>query len=387
MTPRPFRILHVVGRMDRGGVETWLMHVYRRLDRSRFDFDFLVHTDRAASYDAEIRERGGRLISLPSPTPGLGYARRLRGGIDTARPYDVVHSHVHHFSGVVLRAAQKAAIPVRIAHSHTDTSAVQATASVPRRAYLRLTEALIDRHATVMLAASEQAGLSLFPPRRFPRNRWQLLHYGIDLQPFATATDRDEVRAEFGLSEQQLVIGHVGNFHTAKNHEFLIEVFATVARDDPQAALLLIGDGPLRARIEKMVATRGLARRVVFAGARPDVARLLMGAVDIVVFPSLWEGLPMAVIEAQAAGLPVVLSDRISREVDVIPQLIERLHLEQSPDEWAAACRRFRGCSLRDSAHRIVADSDLDIRRSVSNLQRVYETAAADVQAAGSRAA
>ena len=379
MTGRPLRVLHVVGRMDRGGVETWLMHVLRRVDRSRFHFDFLVHTDRAASYDAEICAGGGQIIPLPSPTPGLNYARRFRAAIRRQGTYDIVHSHVHHFSGIVARAAHKAGIPVRIAHSHTDTSVLQGAASVARRAYLRLTEALIDRYATVRLAASEKAGTSLFSPHLFPRHRWQLLHYGIDLEPFAAPIDSRAVRAEFGFSDEQLVIGHVGNLNQAKNHAFLIEVFAAVARRDARAALLLVGEGPLRATINDAVVQRGLAERVVFAGQRSDVVRLLMGAVDIVVFPSLWEGLPLAVIEAQAAGLPVVLSDRVSEEVDVVPQLIRRLDVEQNPEEWATTCLQLRSLRLRESARRLVADSDLNISRSVLNLQQVYEAAVAEL--------
>jgi glycosyltransferase involved in cell wall biosynthesis len=379
MTGRPLRVLHVVGRMDRGGVETWLMHVLRRVDRSRFHFDFLVHTDRAASYDAEICAGGGQIIPLPSPTPGLNYARRFRAAIRRQGTYDIVHSHVHHFSGIVARAAHKAGIPVRIAHSHTDTSVLQGTASVARRAYLRLTEALIDRYATVRLAASEQAGTSLFSPSRFPRERWQVLHYGIDVEPFATSVDRRAVRAEFGLSEEQLVIGHVGNLHRAKNHAFLIEIFAAIARRDPRAALLLVGDGPLRDRIKRMIADLDLTPRVVFAGQRPDVPRVLLGAIDLVAFPSLFEGLPLAIIEAQAAGLPVVLSDRVSEEVDVVPQLIRRLDIEQNPEEWATTCLQLRSLRLRESARRLVADSDLNISRSVLNLQQVYEAAVAEL--------
>jgi glycosyltransferase involved in cell wall biosynthesis len=372
---RVCRVLHVVGRMDRGGVETWLMHVLRSIDRARFALDFLVHTDMPGAHDEEIRRLGGRVIPLPLPTQRFWYASRFRRAIRDHGPYDIVHSHVHHFSGVVLRAAYLAGIGSRIAHSHSDTSAAQATATITRRAYLRVTEALIRRYGTTALAASEKAGRALFTwDHDDSRCAWDVLHYGIDLDPFLARPDKVSVRRELGLDSDTLIVGHVGNFNAVKNHAFLVSVFEEITKRHRQSALLLVGEGPLRKDLETQIAARGLRQRVIFAGPRSDVPRVLAGAVDVFVFPSLWEGLPVAVIEAQAAGLPVLLSDRVSNEVVILPHLVHRLPLEAGPAHWATVSLQVRlDRMMPEIARRQVADSDMNIQRCVSRLQETYE--------------
>jgi glycosyltransferase involved in cell wall biosynthesis len=372
----PSRVLHIVGAMNRGGVETWLMHVLRSIDRTRFALDFLVHTEVPASYDDEIMQLCGRVIPLPSPTPGLQYASRFRAAIRDFGPYDIVHSHVHHFSGVTLRAAHLAGIGTRIAHSHTDTSVAQAKATMARRAYLKVTAALIRRHGTIALAASEKAGRALFAwSHDDSRCPWEVLHYGIDLSPFLVCPDKASLRREFGLGPDTLVVGHVGNLLPVKNHGFLIGAFAEISKQHPQSALLLVGEGPLREDLEAQVAARGLKERVLFVGPRSDVPRLLAGVVDVFVFPSLWEGLPLAVIEAQAAGLPILLSDRVSREVDILPGVIHRLPLESGPAHWARVCLRVsHDRILPEIARRKVLESDMNIQQSVTTLQDTYDS-------------
>ncbi|MQA30965.1 MAG: glycosyltransferase [Luteitalea sp.] len=374
----PVRVLHVIGCMNRGGVETWLMHVLRSVDRMGFALDFLVHTDSPGAYDDEIRELGGRVIALPYPTRSFRfrYTDRFRTVLRECGPYDVVHSHVHHFSGVVLRAASLAGVGSRISHSHSDTSAIQAKATIARRAYLRITEDLIRRHSTKALAVSEQAGRALFPwEQQDSRCPWEVLHYGIALDPFLVLPDRTTVRRELGLDPDAVVIGHVGNLLPVKNHALLISAFDEVSKREPSSALLIIGAGPLQGELELQVASKGLTERVKFLGLRSDVPRLLMGAVDVFMFPSLWEGLPLAVIEAQAAGLPIVLSDRVSREVDILPGLIHRLAIESGPERWASVCLQASRDRLSPAlAHRGVAGSDMNIQRSVKALQEAYES-------------
>jgi glycosyltransferase involved in cell wall biosynthesis len=373
---RPVRVLHVIGRMDRGGVETWLMHVLRSIDRAGVACDFLVHTDAAAAFDEEILDLGGRLLALPSLTRSLRYGSRFRAAIRELEPYDIVHSHVHHFSGLVLRAAAQAGVAVRIAHSHSDTSLVQADATLPRRAYLRITESLIRRHGTLALAVTRDAGRSLYPWAQDDRQcPWQVLHYGIALDPFIQPADRAAVRHELGIDSEALVIGHVGNFNPVKNHALLIDAFAAVIAQRLKSILLLVGEGPLRGELERQVAARGLGGRVIFAGVRADVPRLLAGAVDVFAFPSLWEGLPLAVIEAQAAGLPIVMSDRVSSEVDIIAESIHRLPVTAGPEAWARLCLRVCDRKLApDLAYRRVAASSMNIKQSVNTLLGIYRS-------------
>jgi glycosyltransferase involved in cell wall biosynthesis len=382
---KPLRIVHVVGTMNRGGIETWLMNVLRQADRRKYQHEFIVHNSAVGAYDAEILRLGSRVQVVRRATNPITYVKTLSDHLRRHGPYDVVHSHVHHFSGVVLAAAHLAAVTARIAHSHTDTLANDGKASLVRRCYIKATNSLIRRHATLGLAASANAGEALFRWPRTGRCPWQVLHYGIDLKPFAAPIDKQTVRHDLGLPADGFVVGHVGNLLPVKNHHFLIGVFAEIARDHPKAMLLLIGEGPLRPQLEAQVAVLGLSSRVVFAGARPNVSELLR-AVDVFVFPSLWEGLGLAVIEAQAAGLPVVLSDRVPQEADVVPELIRRLDPDVDARTWSKACLDVATAAMPAEGYRRVGATDFCIARSVAALHEVYESCRVTNEARGEHA-
>jgi len=234
----------------------------------------------------------------------------------------------------------------------------------------------IRRHATVGLAASGKAAAALFGPDWQADPRWRILHYGIDPAPFGEAVSSVEVRAELGIPANAFVIGHVGRFDEQKNHAFLVDIFAEVARQEPQARLLLVGGGALRPSIEEKAERLRMADRVVFAGVREDVPRLMRGAMDVFVFPSLYEGLPIAGIEAQAAGLPFVLSDVITEEMDVVTPLLRRVSLSQPARAWAEAVRAARlGGPQISHAEALLAveSSSLNISTSVANLEALYD--------------
>lgn len=334
---RPICILQVVGGMNRAGYETWLMHILRYADCQRFKMDFLVHTAEPCAYDEEIRALGSKIIPCLHPSRPWQYAHNLSRVLTQQGPYDIVHSHVHHYSGLVLRVAAAAGVPMRIAHSHNDTSRVDSESGWLRKVYLRLTEHWIQRYASIGLAASKEAAAALFGQDWGKDPRWQVLHYGIDLTQFTERFDSKGVRAELGLPENHVVIGHVGRFVKQKNHRFLVQIAREVCAQEPNVRFILVGDGPLRPLVEQEVARSDLGERFVFTGVRPDVPRLMLGAMDVFLLPSLWEGLPLVLIEAQAAGLTCVISDVISEEVDADPRLIHRLPLEQNAKMWTEA--------------------------------------------------
>jgi len=368
------RVLHVVGSMNRGGVETWLMHVLRNIDRERFQFDFLVHTSQPAAYDDEIRSLGGRIISCARPKIGKQYPQEFRRAVRTNGPFDVLHSHVHHFSGVTLSLGAALGIPVRIAHSHSDLSVADRAGSHRRKTYLRATEVAIARSATLKLAASEQAAAALYGPNWRLDARCRLLYCGIDLQPFE-GDGGDATRMVLGLPEDAWVIGHVGRFDIPKNHPFIVDIAREVVRRDASARFLLVGDGPLRPHIQHLAKTNGLDEQILFAGVRSDVPGI-MQAMDVFLFPSLWEGLGIVLIEAQAAGTPCVISDVIPPEATVIPELVDRLPLEASAEAWAEHLLSKRNQTVpvapRAALERI-RESPFDIQRSVRQLGDHYE--------------
>lgn len=369
------RILHIVGGMNRGGVETWLMHVLRHIDREQYRMDFLVHTTQPCAYDDEIRSLGSRIIPCLHPSKPLTYARNFKRILREYGPYDVVHSHVHHFSGYVLRLAAQMGIPIRIAHSHSDTKAAYAKANLPRQIYLRLTEYWVRQYATHGLGVSEQAAVALFGPHWRNDRRWSILLYGIDLRPFAAEEDRITVRAEFGILSNAHVIGHVGRFVDVKNHTFLIDVVAEAVKLDPDTVCLLIGDGPLRPEIQQKVQDCGLSRHVVFAGLRADIPRVMKAAMDCFVFPSHYEGLGIVLIEAQAAGLPCIYSDVIPKEVIIVPELMHAASLDSPAADWVKVIQHIRQTKSNlpqaQALHRVM-QSPFGIQVSAQGLKVVY---------------
>ena len=376
--PSKVRVLHVLGGLDRGGVETWLRHVARRIDRDSFQVDFLVHTERKCAYDDEVTALGSRIVSCPHTRRPLRYARRFRQVLADLGPFDVVHSHVHSYSGYVLWLARQAGVPVRIAHSHNDTARERSNAGLGRRLYLQLMGRCIQSHATAGLACSSQAAAALFGPKWQGDGRWQVLLYGIDLEPFEQhgPEDRATVRAELGIEPDAFVVGHVGRFVEQKNHELLLRIAGQLQQEAPDVHLLLVGDGELRDRMKQMCTELGLSEKVTFAGLRGDVPRLMVNAMDAFLFPSLFEGLGLVLVEAQAAGLPCIFSDVVPREAEVIDPLTHRLSLSQPVDEWAEAvldARRTGPGIDRLQALEQVRNSPYSIATSVGRLQGVYD--------------
>ncbi|MGV0027895.1 glycosyltransferase family 1 protein [Phormidesmis priestleyi] len=368
------RILQVVGGMNRHGTETWLMNVLRSIDRTKFQMDFLVHTNEHQAYEDEIKDLGSCVIRCLQPSRPWVYAKNFKRVLQEYGSYDVVHSHIHHYSGFVLRLAHHAGVPVRIAHSHSNTNHIQAQAKLPRQAYYRLMNHWITRHATVGAAASQSAASALFGLQWQTDSRWQVVHCGIDLAPFKIPVDPAEVRSQFGIAPNVFVIGHVGRFYEPKNHGFLIEIFSEIVKHEPNACLLLVGEGPLRGVIERKISRLGLSQQVVFAGLRADVHRL-MGAMDVFLFPSLYEGLGLVLIEAQAAGVPCVFSDVIPEEADIIPSLVHRLSLSQSSGEWAVTAlaeKQVKGEISQLQSLKSVESSSFSIRESLKKLEEEY---------------
>jgi glycosyltransferase involved in cell wall biosynthesis len=340
------RILHVVGALNRGGAETWLVQVLHHIDREKYQMDFLVHTAAPGAYDQDVKSLGSRVVVCAGYPNPLRYAWSFVRILRQLGPYDCVHSHVHHFSGFVLMLAALSKVPIRIAQSHSDTRSVNARSSIVRKAYLALMAALIRLCSTGGIAVSQNAAAALFPASWSADPKWNIIPLGIDLAPFRGEVDPARIRRELGIPPDAIVVGHVGRFVAVKNHKFIVQIARHFCEDEPRAIFLLVGDGPLRPEIEEMVRAAGLSNRFVFTGLRSDVAAIMKGAMDCFLFPSLYEGFPLALVEAQAAGLPCVLSDAVSEEADLMPEQIWRLSLANPAKEWARAIKELV-CSPR----------------------------------------
>ncbi|HBE31761.1 MAG TPA: glycosyltransferase, partial [Cyanobacteria bacterium UBA11368] len=257
-------------------------------------------------------------------------------------------------------------------------SAQEAKAGLYRQLYRRLTQSWISRYANVGLGCSNCAAADLFGSKWESDRRWQILYYGIDLTPFREAIDKEAIRRELGIPSDAFVIGHVGRFVAQKNHEFLIQIAAEVAKREPKMHLLLLGEGELRSQIQRQVEQMGLSDRVTFAGSRPDIPRLMRGAIDVFLLPSLFEGLPVVGIEAQAAGLPFILSDTITPEVEIFKPLVRWLSLSQPASAWAEIVLNHRDAGdaiAQSEALKVVETSLFNIEVSVKQLEGIFQEA------------
>lgn len=355
------RVLHVVTYMGRGGLETMIMNYYRHMDRSKVQFDFLVHRDFRADYDDEIEALGGKIHRLPRLVPwGKEYLRALDAFFDAHPEYRIVHVHQDCLSAVALKAAKKHGVPVRIAHSH-NSSQDKNFKYLIKLIYKKQ----IPRYATQLFACGKDAGDWMFGGAEYT-----IVNNAIDATKYTYDAERAAaVRERLGIPQEALVLGHVGRFSEVKNHTFLIDVFDQIYKERRDAYLLLVGDGDLCADVEEKVRSLGLGERVVFAGVRKDVPELLQ-AMDVFVFPSLYEGLPVSLVEAQAAGLPCLISDVIP-DACVLTELIQKVSLQEKAEVWAEKVLTAAKQERR-SRYQEIADMGFDIVQNAAWLQNYY---------------
>ncbi len=372
------RVLHVLHGMGRGGVETWLMHVLRRSDRTRIRLDFAVATADSQAYDNEVAARGSTILRCPPLSSPLTYARALAQHLRRHGPYDVVHSHLAFYSGIVLAVAARAGVAGRIAHIHTAvaTRSLETFLSRSLRAtYRRLLRPLLFHYMTAGIANSDASGRYLFAKSWGRDPRLHRVLYGFDFDPYLLLPPRGRLRHELGLPPRGKMLVHVGRLHPTKNHVFLLQVFSELIRQNFDCHLVLVGDGPLRSQLENLARELSLGGRCHFVGDQDAVHRFL-GAADLMVFPSLFEGLGIAVVEAQAAGLSVIASDSLPPESDVIPDLVRRLPLALGPNEWARTIAlQFdsRPSISQPDAAQAVRQSAFGIDRCIRELELLYE--------------
>lgn len=358
---QPIRILHVVTYMGRGGLETMLMNYYRHIDRSKVQFDFLVHRAFEADYDREILALGGKIFHVSRLIPWSGaYKKELKRFFEKHPEYKIIHVHQDCLSSVALRCAEECGIPVRIAHSHS-SSAVK-NIKYPIKAYYMKQ---ISKYATDLFACGKQAGDWMFCGANY-----RVVHNAIDCTAYQYFSETaNKKRTEFN-ADHASIIGHVGNFTPAKNHSFLAEIFYEIHKENPNTKLLLVGGGDGKRAIQAQATSMGLQEHIIFTGVRTDVNEL-MQAMDIFVFPSLYEGLPVTMIEAQAAGLPCVISENVPDECVVTTGLVTAKKLSDTPQEWAQHILKRIHCPRTDHTCEIAA-AGYDIVTAAKQLEKFY---------------
>lgn len=305
---KPIRVAQIIGMATNGGVESIIMNYYRHIDRTKVQFDFLVESESKIINKEEIEKMGGRIIIIPSYKKLFKYNKELKR-IFKENNYDIVHSNMNTLSVFPLRVAKKCGIKVRIAHSHSTSNKKEFLRNLLKNILRRFSKV----YATHYFACGELAGRYQFGNKTYDQGKVTIIRNAIDVEKFAYNEEvRNKVRKELNI-EDKFVIGHVGRFVTVKNHTFLIDVFNEVSKEKDNAVLLLVGDGPLQSEIEDKVKQLGLRDRVIFYGSTTEVAPLY-NAMDVFVFPSLYEGLGMCLVEAQMSKVNFVCSEQVPNE-------------------------------------------------------------------------
>ena len=361
------RVLHSVSNMARAGIETMLMNYYREIDRSRIQFDFLANKPVPGEYDEEIRSMGGRVFVSPGLNP-LVFPRYKRYVADLLRrdpDIGIIHAHNEAMGYYALQSAKDAGLRVRIAHAHN-------TQIIRDYKYpLKLVcKQLLPGAATDYWSCGRDAGIYYYGKKRWNESGF-ILRNAIDTSRFAFRREsRERLRQLHGL-EKCFVIGHVGRFNVQKNHTRLLDIFAEVVKTLPDARLALIGTGELEQSVKEKARALGLRDKTLFLGQMADVSEWYH-AMDCFVLPSLFEGLPVVGIEAQAAGLPCVFSDRVTDEVLLSPEA-RRVPLLADDAEWAGAITAaLRSETDRSLGADIARQAGYDIHAEAQKLQEIY---------------
>ncbi len=363
----PIRVLQVIGRMDQGGAEMMIMNLYRNIDRQKIQFDFVENENNGAFFDEEIKSLGGNIYHCPRFTGKnlFTYKKWWKDFFNAHHEYKIVHGHIGSTAAFYLKEAKKHGI-VTIAHSHnTDgknrKQALYNILSYPTR-YI----------ADYLFMCSKQAGIDRYGQKAASDpNRAFFFPNSIDTEIFRFNEDiRKKKRKELRIKDDEFLVGHVGRFAEQKNHSFLLDIFHEITRINPNAKLLLVGEGDLRSSIEGKISSLGLKDKVILTGTRPDVNELMM-AMDTLVFPSKYEGLPVSLVEAQCTGLPCVISDNVPGDAILVIDLISILSLNDDASKWANIVLEYRNNNRIIYADK-VKEAGFDIKKSAKWLEEFY---------------
>ena len=372
MSKEPIRVLHIVGRMDRGGIETMLMNLYRNIDRDKVQFDFLAHFGREAAYNDEIRALGGRIYEMPALRDEthiyywrlFSYINALKKFFSEHKEYKIIHCHMTNTAGIYMPIAKKRGISCIVSHSHNTRAKMGIVGKVTD-----FLQKPIYKYATDMFACSEAAKKWFYSEELVKSGKVKVIANAVDADKFRFNPERRvQMRRELNLGDS-LAIVCVARFRREKNQIFLMDVLKKMKEKNENVVFIFAGDGHCEDDVKARAKEYGLENETRFLGMRPDVPDILQAA-DAFVLPSLWEGLPVTGIEAQASGLHCVVADGVTDEMNAIG-MVDYLSLDDSLDIWCehllAAARKPR----IDTYEQIKA-SGYDIHTTAPWLQEFY---------------
>ena len=360
---KEIKILQVVGTMNRGGAETFLMNTLRAVDKSKIKMYFLCYGDENFDYESELKLLGGEVIRVPD-VKSVGVVRHIKDirAVIESRNIDVVHSHTYYNSVFSLFAAYISGVGSRIVHSHNTQS--ERDPSLVKRLYFIISRFSINILSTRKVACGKDPGKALFG-----KNKFGIINNGINVSAFHfNKTLRKQTRSELSIGDEETVILNIARFDEQKNHEFIIDIYAQYLLLNKKAKLLLVGDGSLFTVIKDKVERMKLVDSVLFLGKRSDVAAIY-SASDLFLFPSLFEGLPVTLVEAQANGIPCLISNAIDKDIRVT-KYIKFFSLKKSAASWA---ERMLAIDLtRDPNQSSLLGGPYDMKKNITSIEAMY---------------
>ncbi len=356
------RVLQILGSLQRGGAETLVMNIYRNIDRDKIQFDFIVRENVRDGYEEEVTKMGGKIFVIPSPKK-IGLKKCIKMHLEVMKnngPYIAVHSHMNAMSFISMYTAKKCKIKNRISHSHST--------SFPGRLKFLFGRYFTRKFSTKLLACSKDAGLELFGTKNF-----EVIPNGIILDNFLVSDDEDKISymKKLGFSAKTINIIHVGRFVEPKNHEFIVEIANELKKEKFNFNIYLLGDGPRYNSLKEYVIKNKLNKCVHLLGSVSNVNEY-MKAADLMIMPSKYEGFPVTLVESQAAGLPSIVSDNITKKVDFDLHLVEFMPL--FINNWTKYIRNKKYNRLYDKNHiyNTISDNNYNISNTVKIIEKIY---------------
>lgn len=373
---KPVRVLHVTEMLQAGGIESFIMNVYRNIDKSKVQFDFLLTRNEKEFYDEEVKSLGGTKLTIDIDKNKNVFIRVFLESIELYKilkksDYNIIHVH----SGTPLRilylfAAKLAGIKKRIYHSHSAEVKGPHSMLIIKKYIFKFLKLFFKYSATDYFACSEAAGRWMYSKNLIKNNKVKVIYNGIELNKFIFNPNiRERYRKNLNLKEN-FVIGHVGRFTHQKNHDFLVEIFYELYQFDKSARLLLIGEGELKESIKLKVKSLGISKVVLFLDVRSDVNNI-MQAMDVFLLPSNYEGLPVVGVEAQASGLITVFSDNITKEIDITNN-VTFISLNEPSKNWANKIMSQKDTIVRGDTSKHITKNGYNIENTVKYLEEIY---------------
>ncbi len=360
------RLLCILSGMNAGGAETFLMKLYRNIDRTKYQFDFCVNVKEKCFYEDEILSLGGKIYRIPSKTENLKEFKQQLTDLIRNNEYTYVLRITSNAMGFLdLKIAKKAGAKVCCARSSNSSDGTGIKSKVAHM----LGRLLYGKYVDVAFAPSDLAASYTFGNKAYKNGKVHILHNAVDLDIFHYDVDaRIKAREELGVDSDVNVFGHIGRFMEQKNHMFLADIFKCVKEKNKNSVLLLVGDGDLKEQFEEKAIELGIRDSIIFTGIRSDIPALL-SAMDVFVFPSLYEGMPNTVIEAQATGLSCLISNTITKEAN-ITDLVEYLPLSAAAEHWAQVAMQKLGQERSDTKQAFV-DNKYDIQSLTKEFEKI----------------